>query len=167
MTISGSFSFNTINAIMGPSGSGKTTLMKSLNTSNKYVLSPESKIFVNNCVKIVSCFVYQNQSERLMCGLTVKQSLLYSSQLKNSYEKGFIDHKRIVDEIMSDLMIDDISGNRMDSCSGGQLKRISIGLELTSVNKPNILFIDEPTTGLDSNAAEIVSYLKVLNIIFS
>ena len=45
-TILGSFSFNTINAIMGPSGSGKTTLMKSLNTSNKYMLSPESEIYL-------------------------------------------------------------------------------------------------------------------------
>ena len=47
----------------------------------------------------------------------------------------------------------DIGDNLIDNCSGGE-----IALELTSYSKSNILLIDEPTTGLDSNAAQVVSF---------
>ena len=39
-------------------------------------------------------------------------------------------------------------------CSGGERKRVSIGLEL--LNRTNVIFLDEPTTGLDSSSAEII-----------
>ena len=57
---------------------------------------------------------------------------------------------------MEELSISDIMDTRIEKCSGGQLKRVCIALELTAVHKPDLLFIDEPTTGLDSNAALIV-----------
>ncbi|CAG2178136.1 unnamed protein product, partial [Oppiella nova] len=57
---------------------------------------------------------------------------------------------------MQELLISDIRDNRIESCSGGQIKRICIALELTSISKPYLLFIDEPTTGLDTHAAQVV-----------
>ena len=65
---------------------------------------------------------------------------------------------------MSELLISDTKDNRVESCSGGEQKRIVIASELTSYNKPNVLFIDEPTSGLDSNAAEVlINCLKILS----
>ncbi len=54
-------------------------------------------------------------------------------------------------------MISIIANIFVDDNSGDELKRLAIASELISYRKPN-LFIDEPTTGLDSNAAEIVFY---------
>ena len=58
--ISGSFAFNSINALMGSSGSGKTTLLKCLNASNKYCFSDENNIWIPKDIEITKCFIYQN-----------------------------------------------------------------------------------------------------------
>ena len=50
---------------------------------------------------------------------------------------------------------------RVNNCSGGQKKRLSIGLEL--IFSPNVLLLDEPTTGLDSvSSLQLVQLLKSL-----
>ncbi len=156
--ISLGFSFGSINALMGSSGSGKTTLLKCLNANNEHGLGKETKIFLNSKEKFRSCFIYQDQNERLLKGLTVRQSLIYASKLKNSNEKERVNHKNNVKDLMSELLISDIGENLIDNCSGGEIKRLTIALELTSYSKPNILFIDESIAGLDSNAAEVVSF---------
>ena len=166
--ISGKFMSNSMNALMGSSGSGKSTLLQTLNASNKYCLTQSSKIYRNtNVHKMEKCFIYQNQSERVMTGLTVEQAFTYSSKLKNSGESGVkVSHKKNVLDLMRELLIEDIRDNMIESCSSGQIKRICIGLELTSVRKPNLLFIDEPTTGLDTHSAQVVCILTLYQNIF-
>src|SRR5882724_6200110 len=94
--ISGSFGQNSINGLLGSSGSGKTSLLKCLNGSQKYCLSPESRICVKNEPKISKCFIYQNQDQRVMTGLNVGQALSYSSKLKNSAKSGVeVDQRRM------------------------------------------------------------------------
>ena len=153
--LNGSFGKGSINAVMGPSGCGKTSLMKCLNRKSRLVLNKDSKIFVSKSSEVNSGFIGQNQSQRLISGLTVAQSLTYGSQLKNSSVNG-VNHKAVVKQVMAELLIEDIEENRIEKCSGGQLKRVSIGLELTAVNKPDFLFLDEPTTGLDSSSAQVI-----------
>ena len=58
-------------------------------------------------------------------------------------------------------MLTNCADNRVSQCSGGEQKRLAIGLELTPRIKPNLICIDEPTTGLDSYAAEQV--IKVIS----
>ena len=66
------------------------------------------------------------------------------------------DHNSNVERIIKELLLKDCASNQVDICSGGEQKRLSVGLELMAQNKPNLLCIDEPTSGLDSNAAEVV-----------
>jgi len=155
--VSGGFTFGSINALMGPSGCGKTTLLKCINGFNKSGLAKDTKFYLNSKQKIRTCFIYQDQNERLLKGLTVRQSLTYASKLKNSNENVKVEHQNIVNQLMSELLISDIADNLVENCSGGEIKRLVIASELTSYAKPNMLCIDEPTTGLDSNAAEIAS----------
>ena len=161
--ISGSFKTNTLNAIMGPSGSGKSTLINCLNGNHSIGLSNESKILSSTGI-LKTCFIAQNSCEHLLEGLTVRQTLIYASKLKNSQIVKELDDHKIVTDLMSELLISDTADNRVESCSGGEQKRIIIASELTSYIKPNILYIDEPTSGLDSNASEIlINCLKRLS----
>ena len=91
-------------------------------------------------------------------GLTAKQNIIYASKLKNSNLGEDFDHEMNVNQIMSDLLISDTMNTKAQNCSGGEQKRLAIALELTARQKPNIIFCDEPTTGLDSNVAEVVSH---------
>ena len=166
--LNGSVEFGTVFALMGPSGAGKTTLLKCLNGKLRSGLDKNSEIFVNTNKKISSCFVGQNSREHLIMCLTAEQNMIYASKLKNSDNKlntSPNDHKKNVMKIMQELMIEDIAGTPVNRCSGGQQKRLTIAVEMTKTVKPNILFIDEPTTGLDSNVAETVSQ-SVLIILF-
>ena len=154
--LEGSVNFGAITALMGPSGSGKTTLLKCLTGQLRRGLSSDSKIFVTKKLPIVMSIVGQDAKDHLNLSLTVKKNLIYASKLKNSSIEN-IDHETNVSNIMSELMIEDVCDNRVDSCSGGQQKRVSIAIEMTAKVKPNVLCIDEPTTGLDSNIANVVS----------
>ena len=166
--VSGGFHFGSINGLMGASGSGKTSLLNCLYGSNKYILGTKSRIYHAQSI-IHSCYIPQDQNERLLKGLTVRQSLIFASKLKNSNENG-INHELVVQNLMNEFSIDDIKDNYVENCSGGEIKRLIIALELTAFKKPNILLIDEPTSGLDSSAAEMVclyAYLFLLLIYFT
>ena len=157
--INGLAEFGTLTAVMGPSGSGLTSLLKCLNGFNGIIdsyLSEGSKIFSNKKFKISSTFIDNNEKDYLIMGLTVKQNLMYASKLKNSLIEGFVDHKTNVKTVMSELMISDVANNTTKKCSGGELKRLAIAMELIAIDKPNLVLIDEPTTGLDSHVASVV-----------
>lgn len=198
----GQINYGTITALMGPSGSGKTTLLKCLNSANSAGLSEESRVYVNKYKPIKSCFIKQDQSEHLLSGLTVMESLVFASKMKNcvAHSKmkdeetqtggsltslieeessfsvsdesnksslvqpevetrkadGSFDHKAQALKIICELRLNDCASTVVSKCSGGEQKRLSIGLELTAEVKPNLMCIDEPTSGLDSNVAEQV-----------
>jgi ABC-type multidrug transport system ATPase subunit len=165
--INGSVNFGTLNALMGPSGSGKTSLLKCINGRNKSGIGEESKIFLNSREKIRSCFIGQHEKEHLIMGLTAKQNLIYASKLTNSENQLKIDHESNAMNLLSELMASDIADTKVEDCSGGEQKRLSIALQMTQRIKPNLLCIDEPTTGLDSNAAEVVKFKSIKFIFLS
>ena len=162
--INGLAEFGTLTAVMGPSGSGLTSLLKCLNgfnDINNCYLSEDSKINLNKEVKIRSTFIDNNEKDFLLMGLTVKQNLMFASKLKNSLIKA-VDHKSNVENVMSELMISDVADSKTETCSGGELKRLAIAMELTAVDKPNLILIDEPTTGLDSHIANVVGVFTIV-----
>ena len=181
--LKGKIDFGTITALMGPSGAGKTTLLQCIYGIQQFGRSIETEFYVNKFIMIQPVFIVQQHKQRLLMNLTVKESLLYSSLLKNdkirkrnqntdstnqfSNEIQF-DHNANIDQILAELMLTNCSANKVSQCSGGEQKRLSIGLELTSKVKPNLMCIDEPTSGLDSYTAQQVCLVfSIFNFQFS
>ena len=174
----GQINFGTITALMGPSGAGKTTLLRCINGIQSPGLSNDSEFYVNKTKKIKSVFIVQEYKDHLLMNITVRESLMYSSLLKNNQEKkcnpsnsgiDFVEdlekfvldkmefnHKLNISKILSELMLTNCADRKVSQCSGGEQKRLAIGLELTSRVKPNLICTDEPITGLDSYTAEQV-----------
>uniref|UniRef100_A0A6P6Y7W5 ABC transporter G family member 3-like n=1 Tax=Dermatophagoides pteronyssinus TaxID=6956 RepID=A0A6P6Y7W5_DERPT len=152
--LNGQFRFGTLNALMGPSGAGKTSLMKVLNGQMKTRLCEESQFYLTKYCPTRVCYLTQEVSWHLIPGLTTLQSLIYASRLKNAQEELKINHESIARNILNELGIADAADTYVQKCSGGERKRLALGLELTSLRMPNLICIDEPTSGLDSNSAE-------------
>jgi len=156
--VSGNAPANSITAIMGPSGSGKTSLLNVLAARTPYSknINLSGKLFVNNSIrnednfKRTSAYVLQN--DILYTFLTVEETL--SLAISFYYpEKSTSERKIIVTNLITQLGLTKVAttivGNeKVRGLSGGEKKRVSIGVEL--VSEPDVLFLDEPTSGLDS-----------------
>ncbi|KJH52207.1 ABC transporter, ATP-binding protein [Dictyocaulus viviparus] len=145
------------------SGAGKTTLMNTLLHRNLSGLDVDGEILVNgqnigNGVTSVSAYV---QQEDLFVGtLTVREHLMIQAKMK--LPSTFTKDMRIakVEEVIKDMLLEGPQSSRIGvpgivkGISGGEMKRLSFATEMLS--NPQILFCDEPTTGLDSHMAEVV-----------
>ncbi|RWS25371.1 ATP-binding cassette sub-family G member 1-like protein [Leptotrombidium deliense] len=132
-------------AILGPSGSGKTTFLNCLAGSRK----PTEGTIQYYAKTKRNAIAYVPQTESLSLYLTVREALLFSSIFKNTM-KG-VDHKKIVERTVQQLGLENCVNNLISKCSGGEMKRVSVGVEMTS--NPSLLLIDELTSGLDSHTA--------------
>ena len=88
--------------------------------------------------------------------MTVKECLMFAAQMRLPPE---VDHEERVQSLMESLRLEKaadtkIGGPLVKGVSGGERKRTSIGVEL--ITDPNLIFLDEPTTGLDSFTAQNV-----------
>lgn len=104
---------------------------------------------VKNIANIRIAYVPQNNY--LNENLTVMETLTFAFKLNKA--KLRIDEKKI-ENIIDEFGLNNIKENSVGRCSGGQQKRLSIALELFS--NPNLLILDEPTTGLDSTSCALV-----------
>jgi ABC-type multidrug transport system ATPase subunit len=99
------------------------------------------------------------QDDALLPGLTVEESLVYSARLRlrsGGTSSGAEDRAR---ELMAELGLGHVAASRVADVSGGERRRVSIGVEL--VHDPAVLLLDEPTSGLDSGSAlHIVKMLR-------
>lgn len=161
--ISGQFQSGQLHAILGPSGAGKSTL---LNLLAGYKTSGHGgRILVNGTPRNYKQFRkisrYIMQEDLLQPLLTVQELMELSAELKLSRELP--KHQRLIaiSEILSLLRLSKCKHTRTEQLSGGERKRLSIALEL--LNNPPVLFLDEPTTGLDDMAsAQCIALLKQL-----
>lgn len=151
-----------IMAIMGPSGSGKSTLLDSLagRLSTKAVMT--GNILLNGKKKNLQYggVAYVTQEDVLLGTLTVRETVTYSAYLRLPSNLSKEEIEGIVEGTLSEMGLEDcgdrIIGNwHLRGISGGEAKRLSIALEI--LTKPRLLFLDEPTTGLDSAAAFFVA----------
>ncbi|OTF83516.1 hypothetical protein BLA29_002117 [Euroglyphus maynei] len=142
---------------MGPSGAGKTSLLKVLNGRSKTRLNVESRFYLSRFTPTKTCYITQEVSGHLMPGMTAKQLLIFASRLKNIWEEGTVDHESIALNILNELDLHEARDTMVERCSGGERKRLALGIELTALRMPNLICIDEPTSGLDSNSSVIVT----------
>ena len=158
----------TLTAIIGGSGSGKTTL---LNTVAERVVSSrlaqDGQVTFNGKVGVSSArTAYVMQQDILIPTLTVRETLQYSADLRLPSSMREADRKRIVEEVILELGLKECANTRIGNtqhrgCSGGEKRRVSIGVQLLA--NPSVLFLDEPTTGLDATSAfQLIRTLKKL-----
>jgi ABC-2 type transport system ATP-binding protein len=155
--------------MFGISGAGKTTIIRVLTCQiekkNWYGnvritgISPNKK---RNHAEILSKIGYVPQLEQL--NLYFELSPLANVDIfVSTYGKDKKEAKKIAEELFSILDIPkDTWNKRVKHMSGGEKKRLSMAIGL--IHNPNVLFLDEPTTGVDaSKRYDILSYLKKLN----
>ncbi|VVC93866.1 unnamed protein product [Leptidea sinapis] len=149
---------------MGPSGAGKTTLLNIL--AGYSTQGADGQIIVNGVSSCASKSAgrgaarYIRQQDDLRIHLTVYESMSLAASLKLA---DFTSHERKekVHEILALLGLNGTSQTLCRDLSGGQKRRVAVALELLS--DPSLLFLDEPTTGLDSSAStSLVSLLSGL-----
>ena len=147
-------------ACSGPSGSGKSTLLNTLacrldvNTVYEGEIRLNGEPYDNAELKRVSGYVMQD--DLLSAFLTVKETLRFTAELR--LPRAFTDQERTdrVEEVLEDLSLRHVQNNAVGSpskqgISGSERKRLCVGMQL--LNRPQLLFLDEPTTGLDSVTA--------------
>ncbi|XP_055598768.1 ATP-binding cassette sub-family G member 4-like [Uranotaenia lowii] len=161
--VSGTFAPGRLTAIMGPSGSGKSSLLNILSGFKKHGVigsvmingdSLTEETFRNKCV-------YIQQDCDMLEHLTAQETLDYASELKMPSHISSMVRKKKVNDILEILGLRHTMTTLVRNLSGGEKKRLSIGIEL--ITNPPIILLDEPTSGLDSvSAMQLVSYIKML-----
>jgi ABC-type multidrug transport system ATPase subunit/pSer/pThr/pTyr-binding forkhead associated (FHA) protein len=147
--------------LLGPSGAGKSTLMNALNgfarPTGGQVLYNGVELY-QNLDSLKSGIGFVPQEDIMHRQLSVRRCLYYAAKLRLPEDVTDQEINRRVEEMLDILKIDP---QRWDgpvaTLSGGQRKRISIGIEL--LPKPGVLFLDEPTAGLDPRTETLMMML--------
>ncbi|OMP02252.1 ABC transporter-like protein [Corchorus olitorius] len=145
-------------AMLGPSGSGKTTLLTALGgrlTAKFSGCITYNGRALSSSMKRKTGFVAQD--DVLYPHLTVLETLTYAALLKLPNKLSRSEKMEQAESIIAELGLTRcrnsiVGGPLLRGVSGGERKRVSIGLEML-VN-PSLLLLDEPTSGLDSTTAQ-------------
>jgi ABC-2 type transport system ATP-binding protein len=132
---------------LGPNGAGKTTTLRMLTT----LLPPTSgEARVAGCdlrrepKKVRERIGYVGQRNGSDPGVTARRELEFQARL---YGASAAEARKRTDELLVTLELEACADRPSSTYSGGQRRRLDIGLGL--IHRPQLLFLDEPTTGLD------------------
>jgi ABC-type lipoprotein export system ATPase subunit len=151
--VSGRMRASTMNALMGGSGCGKTSLLNAL-CGRAFYGETTGKIYVNGHEASIedhrSSMGFVPQDDIVHGALTVRENLVYSGLFSLPRGTRRSDIENLADETLANLGLSRVAHSLVGDVSrrgisGGEKKRVNVGLEL--MKKPAILFLDEPTSG--------------------
>jgi ABC-2 type transport system ATP-binding protein len=133
--------------LLGPNGAGKSTLIAILScllsaTAGRATLVGEELSPENAAARRQIGIVPQDLA--IYPDLTARENLTFFGKL---YGIGGADLSKRVDEVLDDIALRDRANDRAGTFSGGMKRRLNLGAAL--VHRPRILFLDEPTVGVD------------------
>jgi ABC-type multidrug transport system ATPase subunit len=153
-------------ALVGASGAGKSTLMNAMTGFNP-ANGARSRVLVNgknlytHMDEYRSEMGYVPQEDIIHRELTVYKALDYAAQLRMPADTSKQERHQRIMEVLGELGLERQRNNLMTALSGGQRKRVSIGVEL--LTKPGLFFLDEATSGLDPGTeTEMMELLRDL-----
>jgi len=130
--------------LLGVNGAGKTTLIKILSgltnpsSGDAYIKGYSIREDMDKVKRIIDI---SPQETSIAQNLTVKENLIFFQRLYD------IDDKENMNNIIEAFGLDEVINKKAKTLSGGWQRRLSIALGL--ISKPEVLFLDEPTLGLD------------------
>jgi ABC transport system ATP-binding/permease protein len=136
--------------ILGPSGAGKSTLLGALSglkPANSGRILINDTDFYGSLNQLRSMFGYVPQDDIVHGELTPVEALTFAARLRLPAGTPAWAIEALVHQTMSNLGLADRKDLRIALLSGGQRKRVSVGVEL--LRRPPLIFLDEPTSGLD------------------
>ena len=135
-------------ALLGSNGAGKTTIVKILTT----LLKPDGGTAFVNGFEVVSKDDYVRQSISLTGQfaavdeiLTGRENLIMIARLRHLKNP-----RQVADDLLNRFSLTDAADRRVSTYSGGMGRRLDIAMSL--IGKPQVIFLDEPTNGLDPEA---------------
>lgn len=152
------FPDNTICGLLGSNGAGKTTLIKCavglLEPTDGRILRGEEDITKNASERLKHVSVVLDGGRNLFGYMTVKENIRYFSLLRG---KNIKNDQPYIQDILNYMGIEDIYNRCIQSLSFGMRQRASIAVALAC--RSDIIFMDEPTTGLDINYQDELAQL--------
>jgi phospholipid/cholesterol/gamma-HCH transport system ATP-binding protein len=152
-------------AVIGQSGTGKSVLFKSIigmikpDSGKVWFRDTElTALDYNKLVALRKHFGYSFQNAALFDSMTVGENLAFPlREVLRIKNRG--DIKKRVSELLEWIELPGIESKRPDELSGGMRKRVGVARSL--IMRPEVLFFDEPTTGLDPVLSETINNLVV------
>ncbi|XP_070664196.1 ABC transporter G family member 28 isoform X5 [Malus domestica] len=164
--VTGKISPGRVSAVMGPSGAGKTTFLSAL-VGKVRGCTVSGMILVNGKMEAIHCYKkiigFVPQDDIVHGNLTVEENLWFSARCRLSAELPKPEKVLVVERVIESLGLQAVRDSLVGTVekrgiSGGQRKRVNVGLEM--VMEPSLLILDEPTSGLDSSSSILL--LKAL-----
>ncbi len=151
-------------ALLGSSGSGKSTLLDALNGLRP---ATSGQVLVNgmdlykNFQAFATQMGYVPQQNIIHADLTVEQAMSFAAQMRMPADTTPAERQQRIHEVLDDVGLSHRRKVQIKLLSGGQQRRVSIGVEL--LNKPSLFFLDEATSGLDPGTeADMMVLLRQL-----
>lgn len=148
--------------LLGPNGAGKTTLISMLcglikSTSGSFTI--EGHTYKNDAHAIKKTIGVVPQEYALYPTLTARENLMYFGSMYGLKGK---DLKQRINDSLDYLGLIKFADKRTDTFSGGMKRRVNLIAGM--LHEPTILFLDEPTVGVDVHSKNvIIDYLKQIN----